>query len=65
MNVGDQMECALLKDGKRTGQYITVEIREITRHWQTGEPLSVRVRARERGKDRFVWVQAGMLRAVK
>lgn len=65
MKVGDQMECALLLNGKKTGAYIPVVIREISRHWQTGEPQSCRVAFRGKGGNRYIWVQVQMLRAIK
>lgn len=62
MQKGDRMQCALLgRDGKRTGQTVPVEVREIKRHWQTGEPTSVRVKYDRKGKDAWIWVQAEML----
>lgn len=65
MKVGDKMECALLKDGKPIGRTIPVEVREITSHWQTGDPVSVRVKFTRKGREGYVWVQACMLTSLR
>lgn len=66
MQVGDVMECALLdNDGKSTGEFSPVTVCQVTRHWQTGEPESVRVKIKRGRKESWVWVQAAMLRPVQ
>lgn len=62
INKGDILQCDLLRNGERFGQRIPVEVREVTRDFHTGEPVSVRVRAVVNGKERFVWVQPRYLR---
>lgn len=61
IQIGDKMHCDLLNAGQRTGKRIPVTILQVTRHWQTNEPISARVRTHGPGKDRFVWVQMQML----
>lgn len=63
MRLGDRMECELLDDGKQTGEWVPVQIREIVRDHKSGRAISARVRVNRDGKrDKFVWVQARYLR---
>ena len=56
VTIGQTMRCTLLVNGRRTGETLPVEVRQIRRHGSTGQIESVRVRCRI-PRERYLWVQ--------